>query len=237
MSHAHKNIDFLEEDNTNSDRDADLDGDDNNNKVAMDLDDQDETADSQLIAAENCFGCNPPQCRTITIPRHNKGDLCISYSYVSFTDALRNFLKLPEVQQDITELAAKPSTYPIMLDIHDGEFARTHPVFKTQDLLKIELNSDGLNITNAISNHIHKTFLFYWSLLNLRRDHRSLQASKRLVVACPKDDLTANFVRCLQKMAKDGVDVVINGTSKVYQVALFFTLGDYPAQQALDERK
>ncbi|CAF0927811.1 unnamed protein product [Didymodactylos carnosus] len=51
MSHAHKNIDFLEEDNTNSDRDADLDGDDNNNKVAMDLDDQDETADSQLIGS------------------------------------------------------------------------------------------------------------------------------------------------------------------------------------------
>ncbi|CAF1291738.1 unnamed protein product, partial [Didymodactylos carnosus] len=165
-------------------------------------------------------------------------------------NALRNFLKLPEVQQDITELATKPSTYPIMLDIHDGEFARTHPVFKTRDLLKIELNSDGLNITNAISNHIHKTFLFYWSLLNLRRDPRSLQASKRLVVACPEDDLTANvlqqitsklkfadFVRCLQQMAKDGVDVVINGARKIYQVALFFTSGDYPAQQTLHGRK
>ncbi|CAF1658611.1 unnamed protein product, partial [Didymodactylos carnosus] len=41
----------------------------------------------------------------------------------------------------------------------------------------------------------------------------------------------------LQKMAKDGVDVVINGARKVYQVALFFTLGDYPAQQALHGRK
>ncbi|CAF1332417.1 unnamed protein product [Didymodactylos carnosus] len=49
--------------------------------------------------------------------------------------------------------------------------------------------------------------------------------------------LNGDFVNSLQKMVKDGVDVVISGTSKVYQVVLFFTLGDYPAQQALHGRK
>ncbi|CAF1489749.1 unnamed protein product, partial [Didymodactylos carnosus] len=187
---------------------------------------------SRLTLAENWYSYNPPKSRTITIPQQNSEDLLINYSYVSFTDALRYFLKLPEVQADLNELSKRSSTYPVMLDIHDGEFAQTHSFFKNRDVVKIELSSDGLCITNAISNHVHKIFLFYWSLMNLRRDHRSSQAATRLIVASPEENLsadvlqqiTADFVHALQKMGRDGLEVIINGVKKVYHVALFITL-------------
>ncbi|CAF3885560.1 unnamed protein product [Rotaria sordida] len=52
--------------------------------------------------------------------------------------------------------------------------------------LKIELNSDDLTITNPISHRAHSIFFFYWSLLNVSREKRSRQATKRLIAACPK---------------------------------------------------
>ncbi|CAF1626621.1 unnamed protein product, partial [Didymodactylos carnosus] len=81
--------------------------------------------------------------------------------------------------------------------------------------------------------------------MNLRRDHGSSQAATRLIVASLEENLSADvlqqitgdFVHALQKMGRDGLEVIINGVKKVYHVALFITLGDYPAQQALHGRK
>ncbi|CAF1258562.1 unnamed protein product, partial [Didymodactylos carnosus] len=147
------------------------------------------------------------------------------------------------VQDDLNCSVA--TTLPAMMDFQDGDFARQHPKFKFNEYLKIELNADDLNITNSISHRVHKVFLIYWSLLNLRREHRSTQISKRIIAACDwkalKHGLPAgilhDFFCSITKLAKDGIKIMINGVEKHYYVSPLYTLGDYPAQQAMHGRK
>lgn len=92
---------------------------------------------------------------------------------------------MPEVQADIHCVLPDYDANCIR-DTHDAVFSKTHPKFQTSTFLKIELNSDDLNITNPISHRSHSIFFFYWSLLNVRREKRSAQAAKRLIAACRK---------------------------------------------------
>jgi hypothetical protein len=104
---------------------------------------------------------------------------------VPFLTSLSNYLQLPEVQSDMNRVW--PSYGPDCIrDLHEGDLARNHPNFKNSNYLKIELKSDELTITNPISHRVHSMFFFYWSLLNVAREKRSKQSTKRLIAACPK---------------------------------------------------
>ncbi|CAF1558182.1 unnamed protein product, partial [Didymodactylos carnosus] len=201
------------------------------------------------------------------IPVDDEKFINVRWSCLPFLNNLSQFLKLPEVQDDLNR--AITSTYPVMTDVSDGSFARSHPAFKDHNFLKIELNSDDLNITNAVSHKVHKVFFIYWTLLNLKRDHRSRQVSKRLIAACDSsalkygllDQVLADFLQSITKLCRDGIRVMIEGKEKYYRGeyffylefssltklprllnanllgALFFTIGDYPAQQAIHGKK
>lgn len=109
----------------------------------------------------------------------------VKYSYVPFLRSLEKYLHLPEVQADLNRVT--PNYDPDCIqDVNDGNFARSHPNFCNSTYLKIEINSDDLTITNPISHRAHSVFFFYWSLLNVSREKRSKQSSKRLIATCPK---------------------------------------------------
>ncbi|CAF1595549.1 unnamed protein product, partial [Didymodactylos carnosus] len=45
------------------------------------------------------------------------------------------------------------------------------------------------------------------------------------------------FFSGIKKLCTDGIRAIVNGNEKHYFGALFFTIGDYPAQQAIHGRK
>ncbi|CAF1127806.1 unnamed protein product [Didymodactylos carnosus] len=181
-------------------------------------------------AAEQHFGYGRLKSDTTEVLLNNNEYHTVKWSYIPFLDNLGHFLQLPEVQADLS--ADNTRNDGVMLDIHDGQFARNHPEFKNRSFLKIELNCgkyhsdsresllrrrwlclDDLNITNAVSHKIHKIFFVYWSLLNLNRDHRSGQAAKRLVAACDSkalkhgllDRVLNDFLDGIKKLSTDGL--------------------------------
>ncbi|CAF4402481.1 unnamed protein product [Didymodactylos carnosus] len=197
----------------------------------------------RLTKMKQYFGYSCPQNDSLQVPIRNNKSINVKWSFIPFLENLGNFLKLPEVQADLNRLAV--STNEVMTDVHDGYFASSHPAFKDPTFLKIELNSDDLNITNAVSHKSHKVFFIYWTLLNLKRDHRSGQVSKRLVAACDSaalkydllDRVVGDFLDGVKTLCTTGLRVMSAGVEKIYFGGLFFTLGDYPAQQSIHGRK
>lgn len=102
-----------------------------------------------------------------------------------FLQSLKNYLELPEVQDDLNRVLSGYDPHCIQ-DTHHGIFAKYDSNFSKSTYLKIELNSDDLTITNPISHQAHSVFFFYWSLLNISPSKRSRQSAKRLVAICPK---------------------------------------------------
>ncbi|CAF1309486.1 unnamed protein product [Didymodactylos carnosus] len=194
---------------------------------------------------------------TVKIAKKKEEKKIVKYVYVPFLKGLQQFLQLPEVQSDLER--GQQQTGNIMQDVNDGDLCINHPQFKNPKFLKIELSSDDLNLTNPVSHRSHSIFFFYWTLLNLSREHRSKQTSKRLVAACPKwarkydalcntvedflsgiqtlsttglkDHILLVFKQCVLKTQR--IVVNINGQDERYYGGLFMTLGDYPAQMAL----
>ncbi|CAF1394107.1 unnamed protein product, partial [Didymodactylos carnosus] len=78
-----------------------------------------------------------------------------------------------------------------------------------------------------------------------KRDHRSGQVSKRLVAACDSaalkydllDRVVGDFLDDVKTLCTTGLRVMGAGVEKIYFGGLFFTLGDYPAQQSIHGRK
>ncbi|CAF0862895.1 unnamed protein product [Didymodactylos carnosus] len=200
------------------------------------------SVNSRLKAAEENFGYEYPQNNNVRIALQNNKFIQVKWSVIPFLKNLAMFLKLPEVQQDLTRPIG--TIYPVMLDVTDGDFCRSHLLFQNNQYLKIELNSDDLNITNAVSHKLHKIFFVYWSLLNLRRDHRTGQVAKRLVTACDSkalkhdlfEQILSDFLTGIKVLATDGLRVMVDGSERIYKGALLFTIGDYPAQQAIHGR-
>ncbi|CAF3963379.1 unnamed protein product [Rotaria sp. Silwood1] len=204
--------------------------------------------------AAEYFGYSEPISRSY----ENKEIKTVKYTYVPFLRSLANYLQLPEVQADLHRVPPDYDTNCIQ-DTHDGIFARNHPDFQRATYLKIELNSDDLTVTNPISHRAHSIFFFYWSLLNVSREKRSKQTSKRLIAACPKwarkynslchtiDDflmginqlsstgsLKTNYKKIKIYFRKLGITININGNDVTYFGGLFISLGDYPAQMSLN---
>ncbi|CAF0737148.1 unnamed protein product [Didymodactylos carnosus] len=142
-----------------------------------------EPVNNRLAAAETYFTYSSPTNDFSRIPVDDEKFINVRWSCLPFLNNLSQFLKLPEVQDDLNR--AITSTYPVMTDVSDGSFAH------------------DLNITNAVSHKVHKVFFIYWTLLNLKRDHRSRQVSKRLIAAC---DSSALKYGLLDQVLGDGVE-------------------------------
>ncbi|CAF1431144.1 unnamed protein product, partial [Rotaria sp. Silwood1] len=191
--------------------------------------------------AAEYFGYSEPISRSYETITKNKEIKTVKYTYVPFLRSLANYLQLPEVQADLHRVPPDYDTNCIQ-DTHDGIFARNHPDFQRATYLKIELNSDDLTVTNPISHRAHSIFFFYWSLLNVSREKRSKQTSKRLIAACPKWARKYNslchtiddFLMGINQLSSTGITININGNDVTYFGGLFISLGDYPAQMSLN---
>ncbi|CAF1301350.1 unnamed protein product, partial [Didymodactylos carnosus] len=167
-------------------------------------------------------------------------EVTVRFTYIPFLMNLKNFLQLRKVQHDLNKQIVPPNPNLIQ-DYHDGEFSRQHPYYKHQKYLKIELNSDDINLSNPVSHRSYKMLLYYWSLLNLSREVRSKQTAKRLVACCPSwlsdyDGLyhtIDDFLSGIQTLEKEGIQVTVDGTDQRYFGGLFFTIGDYLAQTSM----
>ncbi|CAF1167296.1 unnamed protein product, partial [Didymodactylos carnosus] len=159
-----------------------------------------------------------------------------NFIQIPFLESLLNLTKLPEVQQCLSEPHIPNPN--VITDYRDAKYYQD--ILKNtnkQDLLSFEMACDDLTITNQISHHVHKLFLFYWTLLNLNCYQRSKQVVKRLLAVVPKTlmanttiaDVMSDFIDGLLIMWHQGIEIVINGTKKNFFGILLYTVADFPA--------
>ncbi|CAF1333765.1 unnamed protein product [Didymodactylos carnosus] len=157
----------------------------------------------RLRKANEYFGYIEPVPRNYVVTNETKingqdvkEDKIIKYCYIPFYKSLANFLQLPEVQMDLDRRL--PIHDPANIhDFYGGSFCINHPDFKRENYLKIELNSDDLNVSIEIDVNGRKK-RYFGSLFFTLGDFpasTSLHGFKESVSAqhfCPCCDVTRN---------------------------------------------
>ena len=78
--------------------------------------------------------------------------------------SLEKILSMPEVWQFVNR--SHQSTGQMMLDICDGQYFRTHPLFsRNRKALQLIINNDDIEIVNPIGSHTKNTSLVSFTIL------------------------------------------------------------------------
>lgn len=73
----------------------------------------------------------------------------------------------------------------VLSDFCDGTIFQNHELFSNDPAaLQILLYFDDINLSNPLTNKVHKITLFYYQLGNIRKEYRSKLDSIRLFAVC-----------------------------------------------------
>ena len=149
---------------------------------------------------------------------------------------------MPEVWQFVNR--SHQSTGQMMLDICDGQYFRTHPLFsRNRKALQLIINNDDIEIVNPIGSHTkkHKLSIFYYTLGNIPPEFRSgLHAIQLLCVSRSADLkmgglhlLMSDFILTVNQLSSTGVSVMVNGNHVLLEGALVMASCDTLAAHSM----
>ena len=93
----------------------------------------------------------------------------------------------------------------VLIDFCDGTVFQNHELFSNDPTaLQILLYYDDINLSNPLTNKIHKITLFYYQLGNIRKEYRSKLDSIHLFAVCKTSYMrTYGLTRILEPLVKD----------------------------------
>ena len=137
-----------------------------------------------------------------------------TYVYVPVLNVLKTFLAKHDIMDKVLQTSeSKPGVYSTF---RDGTNFKTNGLFKDKCInLQIALYNDDWETGNPLgtSRKKHKISAFYWSVLNLPSEYRSVLHSMQLAILCKSDDISnfgheavlALFLRDIALLEKQGV--------------------------------
>ena len=174
--------------------------------------------------------------------RTNKGYI------IPFEESLKCLLEMPEVWHHVQNPRCATSN-EFMLDICDGQYMRTHPLFtRNPRAIQIALNTDDLEIVNPLGSHIkkHKVTIFYYTITNIPPQYRSrLTAIQPLAVAKTKQvrvenglqKLLHDFITVINMLSSGGLQMQLHNTQHITEGALVLVPADTHAAHRIGEFK
>jgi len=169
-----------------------------------------------------------------------KVDVNVDVDVVPFLKQLESLLSMPEVVEILNTESDEPD---FVQNVAQGAYVSNHELLlQHRHALLFSTYNDDYEVVNPIGSHRkkHKQCIFYWQLLNIPPEYQSKLSSMQLL-ACAKSadvkkfglqQLLSDFNTGLKKL-HDGVQLKINGSSRLHHGLLVCVLGDTLAAQAL----
>ena len=167
-----------------------------------------------------------------------------SFYYVPLYDTLRALISNPAVSREIECHSHRPLPGGVLRDFCDGDHYDAHPLFSCdKTTLQLVAYYDELEICNPLgaAAKLHKIGIVFMFLANIRPQFRSTLRSTQLVAVAKSSDIRQYgidevlnpFIRDLQRLSTEGIDICINGISVNYKGALLAFLGDNLASHSI----
>ena len=151
-----------------------------------------------------------------------------TFAYVCLGDVLKRFLELPGVWKEIINYV--PSTNGILKDFHDGEHYNNNPFLSSQNTITLGLYNDDMETVNPLGSHtsVHKLGFLYLIVKNLPPKFNSCLKNCHLLQVYYSEDrkkygfdtLLQHMVNELKHLEQNGIDIVIDGTTRNVKVTI-----------------
>ena len=91
-----------------------------------------------------------------------------------------------------------PQNGNVLSNFCDGTFFQNHELFSNDPaVLQIVLYFDDINLSNPLTNKVHKITLFYYQLGNIRKEYRSKLDSIYLLAVCKTSYMGCYGLNCI----------------------------------------
>jgi len=165
-----------------------------------------------------------------------------SYMYIPIRKTLSALLKHDDILAEVLE--GHKSEDGKLRDYCDGEAFQQHPVFSSEKhALQINLYFDEFQVVNPLGPKIHtyKLCAFYFVLGNIPPKYRSKLESIQLLILCKNcvmkkygiSRVVQRLVEDIRLLETDGLEVLIDGTVKVFHGTISFMTADNLAAHTL----